>query len=680
MTQEHVKERLAKLRAEVERHRYLYHVLDKSEISDTALDSLKHELWELEQQYPDLVTPDSPTQRVGGEALKEFSKVRHVRPILSIDDAFSIEEVKDWESRNEKILKGVELAPPEAGYFGEPKMDGLSIMLRYDEGLLTLGVTRGDGQVGEDVTHNLKTIESIPLRLRGNKIKSIPKLLWVRGEVVITKDELKRINQEQEKRGQTPFANPRNLAAGSIRQLDPKVTVQRRMTFYAFEILNDLGQETHAEVHDWLKEFGFKTNPECRELKDLAAVQAYYQDMQKKRVKLAYEIDGLVIVVNSLVQQKKLGSVGKSDRWMLAYKYPGIEATTTVEDIFVQVGRTGTLTPVALLKPVAVGGVTVTHATLHNEDEIERLGVRIGDTVIVKRAGDVIPDIVRVLENMRTGKEKKFVMPTKCPVCGSLVKRISVADKKQSTSVAIFCTNKDCFAQVCERLRHFVARRAFDIDGLGEKIVEQLLNVGLIKDAADLFTLTEGDLEPLERFAEKSAQNLVAAIKSRKKISLSRFIFALGIRHVGEETALALAKHFHTLAKLKEVLREDLQNVPDIGPVVAESIDQWFHDKKNQALLRKFEEAGVRVEKEDGAPTTGPLSGLTFVLTGEMSTLTRDQAKDLIRANSGIVSESVSKKTSYVVVGDKPGSKYGKAKKLGVKILDEAGFKKFLGV
>lgn len=676
MNKDQAKVRIKKLRAEVERHRYLYHVLDKSEISDAALDSLKHELWELEQQFPDLITPDSPTQRVGGEALKEFKRVRHVRPILSIDDAFTLAEVESWQTRNEKILKEPAAALGGARYFGEPKMDGLSIVLRYDHGLLATGLTRGDGQVGEEVTHNLKTIESIPLRLHG---KIVPKLLWVRGEVVITKDELKRINREQEKKGLPHFANPRNLAAGSIRQLDPKITTERKMTFYAFEILNDIGQKTHAEVHDCLKEFGFKTNPECRALKDIEAIEDYYQAMYKKRENLPYEIDGLAMVVNSIAQEKKLGSIGKSDRWMLAYKYPGIEATTVVEDIFVQVGRTGALTPVALLKPVAVSGVTVTHATLHNEDEIKRLDIRLGDTVVVKRAGDVIPDIVKVLKKMRTGKEKKFVMPEKCPVCGSSVKRQTVADKKQGASVALFCTNKDCFAQTRERLLHFVRRRAFDIDGLGEKIVEQLLNVGLIKDPADLFTLTAGDLEPLERFAEKSAANLVDAIVSRKRISLPRFIFALGIRHAGEETAIALAKHFQTLEKLEKASLEDLQNIPDVGPVVAESILEWFRDKKNQELLKKLHDVGVRAEREEGAPASGLLQGLTFVLTGELKRFTRDEAKDLIRTNSGIVSESVSKKTSYVVAGENPGSKYDKAKKLGVKIINEVEFKKLTG-
>lgn len=673
MNRAQTKERIIKLRAAIDHYRYTYHVLDKSEISDAALDSLKHELWELEQVFPDLVTPDSPTQRVGGEPLKEFKQVQHMRPILSIDDAFSFTEVQDWQTRNENILQ-----EQVRGYFGELKMDGLSIILRYNHGLFVTGVTRGDGLVGEDVTHNLKTIDSIPLRLRENKNFAIPDTLWVRGEVVITKDELQRINKEQAKRGLPLFANPRNLAAGSIRQLDPKITVERRMDFYAFEVLTDLGLQNHAEVHQALREFGFKTNPECQELKDLSAVENYFQAIRKKRAKLSYEIDGTVIVVNNLAQEKKLGSVGKSDRWMLAYKYPGEQATTIVEDIYVQVGRTGALTPVALLKPVQVSGVTVTHATLHNEDEIKRLDVRVGDTVIVQRAGDVIPDIMKVLIDLRTGKEKKFVMPDKCPVCGSIAKRQTVADKKQEKSVALFCTNKDCFAQTRERLIHFVSRRAFDIEGMGDKIAEQLINEGLVKDPADLFSLTAGDLEPLARFAEKSAQNLVEAIRSRKKINLARFIYALGIRHVGEETALALAHHFHALDKLQQITHEDLQKVPDIGPVVADSIFKWFNEKKNQALLKKFSDAGLQVENEKGINVSGHLAGLSFVLTGELKSLTRDQAKDLIRANSGIVSESVSKKTSYVVAGDKPGSKYDKAKSLGVKILDEAGFKKLI--
>lgn len=664
MTKSEAKIRIGKLRQEIDHHRYLYHVLDKQEISEAALDSLKHELYKLEQQFPDLVTADSPTQRVAGQPLRGFKKVTHSQPVISIEDAFSADEVKEWQERNGKILK-----EPITGYFGELKMDGLSIVLTYKNGLLEYGATRGNGLVGEDVTHNLRTIESVPLRLRRGKA-AWPARLDVRGEVVIYKKELDRINKLQAQKNLPLYANPRNLAAGTIRQLDPKITAQRQMHFFAFDIVGEVGQTSHAEVHQLLADWGFKTNPNCLKLADLTAVQKYLTDWEKKRLSLAYQTDGAVIVVNNINQQKKLGSVGKAERWMLAYKFPAEQATTKVEAINVQVGRTGVLTPVARLTPVKLAGTTVSRATLHNADEIKRLGVKIGDTVIVQKAGDIIPDIVKVLANLRTGKERAFHMPAACPACGSKVAR-------PVGEVAWYCVNQKCFAQQAERLRHFVSKAAFDIDGLGPKILDQLLQVGLIKDAADIFTLKLGDLKPLERFAEKSATNLVAAIAKAQTITLARFIYALGIRHVGEETAQVLAAAFSTLPNLLKADQAAFENLPDVGPVVARSIYEFITDAANQRLINRLSDSGVEVVK--AAPRRGgKLQGRRVVVTGTLKNYSRDQAKSLIRQAGGKVSESVSAQTNLLVAGANPGSKFDKAKKIGVKILSEDDFKRLI--
>lgn len=665
MTKAEAKTRLQKLRREINRHRYLYHVLDTQEISDAALDSLKHELWELEQHYPDLVTPDSPTQRVAGKPLAKFHKVRHRYPILSIEDAFSLEEVRDWQERNEKLLGG-----GVQGYYGELKMDGLAMVLTYEHGRLMQAATRGNGEVGEDVTSNVRTMESVPLQVEETK-RALPSRLDVRGEVVLTKQELIRINQQQLARGLPVFANPRNLAAGSIRQLDPKVTASRHMDFYAFELLSDLGQRTHAEVHQLLRELGFKTNPHCQELPALAAVEKYVKQWDQKRQSLPYQTDGIVLVVNSIDQERRLGSVGKADRWMLAYKFPAEQAATRVLDIVVQVGRTGVLTPVAVLAPVRVAGTTVSRATLHNQDEVERLDVRVGDTAVVEKAGDIIPDVVQVLSKLRTGKEKKFVMPKSCPVCGSAVVR-------HAGEVAHYCSNADCPARSREGLYHFVARTAFDIDGLGPRIIDQLVDAGLVQDGADFFQLTEDDLTPLERFAETSARNLVAAIQGRKRISLERFLNALGIRHVGEETARDLAAHFGTLERVQNTTEADLQAVPNVGAVVAKSLADFFRRPQTRALLTKFVRAGVRVERT-AVRSLGPFAGKTFVLTGMLAGMSRQQTKALIRQRGGRTSESVSRATDYVVAGANPGSKLDKARQLGVPVLNEAAFIKLAG-
>jgi len=664
MNKVEARQRIQKLRREINRIRYAYHVLDKLIVTEAVKDSLQHELLELEQQFPDLVTPDSPTQRVAGRPLKGFHKVKHARPVLSIEDAFSMDEVQAWQERNEKIL-----GQAAKGYYGELKMDGLAMVLTYQDGVLAQGATRGDGAVGEDVTQNLRTIESIPLRLESVG-RDLPPRFDVRGEVVIMKDELERINRQQTARSLPPFANPRNLAAGTIRQLDSKVAAGRRMDFFAFEILTDLGQRTHAEVHKLLHDLGFKTNPHCRELSDLAAVGDYVKSWADKRLSLPYQTDGVVIVVNDLAQQRRLGSVGKADRWMQAYKFPAEQATTRVKDIVVQVGRTGVLTPVALLTPVRVAGTTVSRATLHNQDEVERLDVRVGDTVVIQKAGDIIPDVVQVLVKLRSGHERRFVIPKVCPACGAEVVR-------KAGEVAHYCSNRNCFAVSREKLYHFVSRQAFNIDGLGPKILDQLLASGLIKDAADLFELKEGDLRPLERWGEKSAQNLVQAIAARKRVSLARFIYALGIRHVGRETADDLAAHFGTLAKVMAGNLDQFEAVPNIGPVVARSLADFIAAPANKKFIDKLLKAGIEIEKVL-TKMAGPLSNQTFVLTGTLASLTRDQARQAIKAAGGRISESVSQETDYVVVGDNPGSKYERAKVLGVKILNEQAFKRLL--
>ncbi len=692
MTHPEAKERIAKLRKEIEHHRYLYHVLDKQEISDAALDSLKHELYKLEQQFPNLITPDSPTQRVGGIALGEFKKVRHIKPMLSIEDIFNYEEMEGWLKRIQKLMPSAHF-----DFYTEIKMDGLAVSLLYKNLFLEIGSTRGDGITGEDVTQNLKTIEAIPLKLRLPEKKKIeeflkkfdpdnkfnkkklqsfldnPKELEVRGECFMSKKVFDAINKVQEKKGEALFANPRNTAAGSIRQLDSKITASRKLDFFAYVLITDLGQASHEQEHELIKLFCLKINPLNVYCKDAKEIEAYHEKIMKEREKLPYWTDGIVAVINDNKTFEKLGVAGKTPRAMIAYKFPAEQATTVVEKINWQVGRTGALTPVATLKPVLIAGSMVTHATLHNLDEIERLGLKIGDTVIVEKAGDIIPKVVKVMTGLRSGEEKAIHPPSKCPVCGSEVKKQLAGSKKSGESVALFCTNKNCFAKEKERIIHFVSRKAYDIDGLGEKIVEQLINEGLITTAADIFTLTQGDLEPLERFGEKSAKNLVEAINKSKKITLTRFLYALGIIHVGEETAIDVAKHFGNLEKTKQAKMEDFNNIPNIGEVVAQSIFEWFKNEKNKKLIKKLLKNGVEIEntKQRGA---GGLKGVSFVFTGELQSLTRDEAKERVRNEGGETPSSVSAQTNFLIAGADPGSKYDKAKKLGVKIITEKEF------
>ena len=679
MTKDDAKKRIERLKKEVNRYRYAYHVLNKSLISDEALDSLKKELFDLEQTYPDLITPDSPTQRVGGKPLKQFVKVHHETPMLSFNDAFSEDDMASWSNRLENYL-GKKI---KEEFYAELKIDGLAIELIYEDGLLIQGSTRGDGVTGEDVTENLKTVEAIPLKLENPKTlpgrqagkDQIPKRLVVRGEVFLTKKEFERINKEQKKKGEKVYANPRNIAAGSIRQLDPKVTFYRQLDSFAYDVVTGISEEKHNEEHLTLHKLGFKTNPNNKLLGSLEEVFEFRNYWEKHRDKLPYEIDGIVVVVNSNRIFEEAGAIGKAPRAAIAYKFSPKEATTIIEDIKIQVGRTGALTPVAHLKPVEVGGITITHATLHNYDEIKRLGVKIEDTVVISRAGDVIPQITGVLKELRTGKQKEFKMPIFCPVDNSKVIKDGVIYR---------CSNSNCGARLRESLDHFVSRSAFDIRGLGFQIIDRFLDEGLINDAADIFTLKEGDIASLLRFGEKSAQNIVEEINRKKNISLPRFIYSLGIFHIGEETANLLAKKFldslrvHkniTISELasfyKSISLEELQTIPDIGPKVAQSIYDWFHNEKYIRFLKKLEKVGIELETSKTTTKSNKLSGKSFVLTGSLESMSRDKIKEKIRDLGGNISESVSKKTDYVVVGAEPGSKFDKAKKLGVKIIDE---------
>lgn len=675
------RERAQKLREQIEEARYAYHVKDRDLLAPEVLDSLKKELFDLESEYPELITPDSPTQRVGGAPLSQFRKVTHFGGeklrMNSLNDAFSEDDVHAWLVRMEDYLG----KPYRGGFYCDLKMDGLAVELTYRDGVFVAGATRGDGLVGEDITQNLRTIEAIPLRLRG----MFPKELAVRGEVFLTKKEFTRLNAERRGSGEKEYANPRNVAAGSLRQLNPKITAARKLDFYAYGIPGDGGEyfrkyPTRAAEYAALRTWGIKTNPAGIVTPSLEKALAFHTKWAKEREKLSYEIDGVVISVNDNRVFREAGIIGKAPRGGIAYKFSPHEATTIVEDIRVQVGRTGALTPVAVLKPVNVGGVTITHATLHNFNEIARLGVKIGDTVVVSRAGDVIPQIREVLTKLRTGREKSFRMPAKCPVDGSALTK---------DGVVVRCGNPECAARHRESLYHFVSRAGFDIRGLGWKIIDKFLDEGLIGDAADIFTLHKGDIAALPRFGEKSAENIVREVAEKKIVTLPRFIYSLGILHVGEETARALARTFslgggeHGIAafrsKFADLSEEDFRAVPDVGPVVAESLVAWLRDARNISLLNKLSEAGVKIKGEKEKKKIGKLSGKTFVLTGSLASMTRDEAKERVRAFGGEIAESVSRKTSYVVVGVEPGSKFDQAKKLGVPALEEKEFLKMIG-
>jgi DNA ligase (NAD+) len=685
MNKREAKKRIEQLKKTIKKYRYQYHVLDKEEISEEALDSLKKELFDLENEFPELITPDSPTQRVGGKPLDKFEKYEHVTDMLSLQDAFSREDIKDWKKR---IERNIDQKIDE--FFCEYKIDGLALELIYRNSRLETASTRGDGQVGEDVTKNVKTIEAIPLTLRraslftkeeqdlSNKEEWLEedKDLVVRGEVFISHQEFKKINQRRKKEGEDAYANPRNLAAGSIRQLDPKVVADRNLSFFAYDLAVNLktdqivepyGAKTHDKKHKMLRSLGFKTTGEkvCRGTEDIFK---FREEAIEKRKNLGYEIDGVAVFVNNNRLFDSLGVTGKAPRGAIAYKFPLKKATTKVKDIKIQIGRTGNATPVAILKPVKVAGVTISRATLHNEDEIRRLDVRIGDTVVVGRAGDVIPYVVRVVEDMRTGEEKRFNFPEECPVCGTKL-------VQPEGEVAKKCPSDDCVAKKREYLKYFVSKSAFDIDGLGEKVIEKLMEEGLISGPADIFKLKKGDLIPLERFAQKSVQNLIKSIEESKKISFHRFIYSLGINQVGDKTALDLSKEFFSLEELKKADERDLLKINDIGPVVAEEITTWFNDEENKKMIDELLKARVEIEKEE---IKDSLDNKTFIFTGSLDSFTRREAKERVISLGGKVTSSVSGNTDFLVVGDNPGSKLEKAKEKEVKIINEEQFKKML--
>lgn len=700
-TKKEIYERIQKLRLEIDYHRYLYHVLDRQEISDAALDSLKHELVKLENKYPEYITKESPTQRIGGEALKGFKKVTHQTPMLSLQDVFTREEIVAWEERIKKLLSTSE----KFEYFAEIKVDGFAISLEYENGVFLRGSTRGDGVIGEDVTENLKTIESIPLSVqtdfeklakKHSEIKTLfekfpliqkillrplPKKIEVRGEVYMTKSAFEEMNREQKRRELPLYANPRNIAAGSIRQLDPKIAATRKLDFFAYDLVTDMGQKTHEEDHILARLLGFRTFDFVKRCQDLNEVAGFWEEIGEKREKLPLLIDGVVAQVNDGKLFERLGVVGKAPRGAVAFKFPAEEATTVVEDIVVQVGRTGVITPVAVLQPVKVSGVMVSRATLHNMDEIERLGIKIGDTVVVERSGDVIPKVKEVLLRLRSKNARAFHIPKRCPICGSPIIR-------KKGEVAYRCSNEKCLAIEKEKLYHFVSKHAFDIKGLGPKIIDVLVENALIRDAADIFVLKKEDVEILERFGEKSALNLIKGINEKRTIELKRFLYGLGILHVGEETSRFLETYFisklavsggkTTPIKIVKIFQttspEELEKLQDVGPVVAKSIFKWFRDARNIRVLEKLNKNGLEIILPRASKSIQKFKDKTFVLTGELAHMSRDVAKEKIRALGGGVSESVSRKTNFVVVGENPGSKLKKAYTLGIKIIKEKEF------
>lgn len=663
---------IERLRAKIRHHNHRYYVLDDPEIPDSDYDQLFVSLRNLESGFPDLVTPDSPTQRVGGEPLSGFQTVAHEVPMLSLDNVFSVGEFLDFDRKARERLGGLIksgddlFAEPEIPYCAEPKLDGLAISLLYEDGLLVRAATRGDGATGEDITHNVRTIPSVPLRLLGD---TAPARLEVRGEVVMPKAGFLKLNERAAAQGEKQFANPRNAAAGSLRQLDPRIAAKRPLEFYAYGAVQALGIDfppSQFETLQQLVTLGFRISQEVRRGRGARFVQEFYADVQSRRDSLPYEIDGVVIKVDNVRWQQELGFVSRAPRWATAFKFPAQEAVTTVEAIEFQVGRTGALTPVARLAPVFVGGVTVSNATLHNFDEVERMDVRVGDSVIVYRAGDVIPKVVRVLVDRRPANSHPVDLPTCCPVCGSDVER------PEDEAIARCSGGLFCPAQQKEALKHFVSRRAMDIEGLGDKWIEQLVDQGLIRSSADLFVLSKGDLLPLDRMGDKSADNLLAAISHSKSTTFPRFLFALGIRGVGEATALALARHFGRLEPLLAADEEALMRVPDIGPVVAESIATFFRQPHNIEIIQRLLEVGVVwPDIEADAEREQPLAGQTWVLTGSLATLGREQAKEKLMLLGAKVAGSVSKKTSCVVAGEAAGSKLTEAEKLGIPVLNE---------
>jgi DNA ligase (NAD+) len=677
-----MKKRIERLTEEVEKHRVSYHVHDAPSLSDEAYDALFHELLTLEKEYPQFKKNNSPTSRVGGDVLATFSKVTHKHRQWSFDDVFDTQELRLWCERVVRMIqkKGIQEKPT---FVCELKIDGLKVILNYENGELVQGATRGDGSVGENVTENLRTIQSIPLHL-SEKMSGV----FV-GETWLPEAELHRINQARKKAGEALFANPRNAAAGTIRQLNPRVVAERKLKTFVYdvdELTSDVSAldelKTQIAELEMLKRLGFLVNPHYRKVDTADEIEVYYQEWNGKRHDLDYGLDGIVIKVNERHLQEVLGYTGKSPRFGVAYKFPAEQTTTVVETIEVQIGRTGALTPVAHLRPVRVAGSTVSRATLHNFDEIERLDVRIGDTVILQKAGDIIPEIVMVLKDLRSGKEKKVPVPSVCPLCGSSTEKKKMGEKEE-LSAALYCSNTSCYAVELQNIIHGVSKKGFNIVGLGEKVVEQLMAEELISDLGDVFTLTEGDLLPLERFAPKSTEKLLQSIEKSKTINAKKFLFALGIRYVGEETAELILKALPTIhhpkpgkwgIQLASVSLLELEAIDGVGKTVAKSLKSWIDEEGNKLLLEKLELAGVTLTTEKKKNTEGLLSGKTFVLTGELASFTRDGAKDMIKEQGGTVTSSVTKKTDFLILGEKPGSKYQDALKLGTKILDEEQF------
>jgi DNA ligase (NAD+) len=657
-----VRRRIAELREAIEHHNYRYHVLDDPEIPDSSFDQLVRDLRALELEYPELVTPDSPTQRVGGAPVEAFAQVRHRVPMLSLDNAFSREEVLAFDRRIRERLE----TEQAIRYLCEPKLDGLAVSLTYRHGRLEIGATRGDGAVGEDVTHNIRTIQSVPLRLAG---KGYPDVLDVRGEVLMSIAGFREMNRRAEAKGEKIFVNPRNAAAGSLRQLDPRLAASRPLEifFYGAAIAEGAGLPgRHSEVLAALRGWGLRTSPETRIVEGVDGLLAYYEDIAAKRPKLRYQIDGVVYKVDSLAEQRELGYIARAPRWAIAHKFPAEEEMTKVRAVEWQVGRTGALTPVARLEPVFVGGATVANATLHNIDELLRKDVRVGDTVVLRRAGDVIPEVVRVILENRPPVTKPERLPDRCPACGSDVERAEGEAVARCTGALV------CPAQLKETLRHFASRRAMDIEGMGSKLVDQIVDEGLVRNAADFYRLRVEALAELDRMGQKSAAKIVQSLERSKASTLPRFLFALGIRDVGEATAEALARHFRTLDRLRHSTVAEIEEVPDIGPVTAAHVHAFLHEPRNARVIDALVHLGVHWPDMPGVESASKeLEGTTFVLTGKLASLSRDEAGDLIRARGGRVSGSVSRKTDFVVVGEDAGSKLRNARELGVRILSE---------
>ncbi len=663
MDKEKAKKEIERLRREIEEHNYRYYVLAQPIISDYEFDLLLKRLEELEKQFPEFITPDSPTQRVGGEPLKEFKTVTHEIPMLSLDNTYNYDELREFDERVKKVV-------PKPVYLVQQKIDGVAVALRYENFRLVLGATRGDGLHGDDITQNLKTINSVPLRLR-KEVKGFERF-EVRGEVYLPRQEFVRLNEEREEEGEPVFANPRNAAAGTLKLLDPREVKKRKLDCFIHTVPKPpKGYERDSDTIAVLKELGFKVTPPSLLFDGIEGVIDFCEKWQKERTGLPYDVDGMVIKLDRYRDREELGTTEKSPRWAVAYKYPPEEKETRVKRIFVNVGRLGTVTPVAELEPVFLSGTTVTHSTLHNMDEVERLDVREGDTVVVHKAGEIIPQVLRVVKEKRPPGTKKFKMPERCPVCGTKL-------FKEADEVAWRCVNASCPAQLVARLLHFGSRQALDIEGLGEKLVEQLVKKGLVKNFADLYELKLEQLIELERMGKKSAENLLQALSESKKRPFARVLFGLGIRHIGIHAARLLAQHFGSIERLMSAKEDEIAQVPGIGPAVAESLKNFFSDKENRELINRLKRAGLQFE-EKGATGPKPLAGKRFVLTGTLEHYTREAATEKILALGGTVSSSVSKNTDYVVVGKEPGSKLDKARALGVKTIDEDEFRRLIG-